>query len=184
MIDLQKIPKNHKVNCQCFICKGVRGERTFSKEYREKLRISSTGRTNKGKKGQKCSDEHKQKVSIALKGNKNSLGVERIFSEKHKIRLKEAKMGDKNPLYKDGKTAKTNNWAQIIKERDNYTCQICGKGNDKLLQKQIHAHHIKPKKDFPELKYDIEYGITLCYKCHRKYEKNPSKLLNIRELKS
>jgi len=182
MIDTQKqkIPKNHKSNCQCFICKGIRGERVCTSETREKLRITSTGRTNKGRIGQKCSKEHKQKVSLALKGNKNSLGVKRVFSAEHKAKLSAGRMGENNPYYKDGETLKTSTWATKVKERDNYTCQICGKNKEDVGNKKIHAHHIKPKKSHPEFKYDTKYGITLCNICHKKYENKPTKLLKAR----
>jgi 5-methylcytosine-specific restriction endonuclease McrA len=55
-----------------------------------------------------------------------------------------------------------NKWAAIIKKRDNYTCQLCGETNKKLLE----AHHIKSKRDFPELTLNFDNGVTLCLKCH------------------
>lgn len=53
-------------------------------------------------------------------------------------------------------------WRYEVYRNDNYTCQICGaKG------KRIEAHHIKKFSDFPELRFDIKNGITLCFNCHR-----------------
>lgn len=54
-------------------------------------------------------------------------------------------------------------WRIGVYKRDYYTCQMCGKHGGKL-----HAHHIKSWKDFPELRFDLDNGITLCAECHRK----------------
>ena len=54
-------------------------------------------------------------------------------------------------------------WRKSVFERDNHTCQHCNKTNC-----LVHAHHIKPASEFPELKFDIGNGITLCPKCHKK----------------
>ena len=52
-----------------------------------------------------------------------------------------------------------NEWSKMVRERDNYTCQRCGKpGNI--------AHHIKPKKAYPLLMLDIDNGICVCEDCH------------------
>lgn len=54
-------------------------------------------------------------------------------------------------------------WALAIKERDNYTCQLCGyKG------KYMHADHIKTFAKYPELRFDMSNGRTLCIPCHKK----------------
>lgn len=51
-------------------------------------------------------------------------------------------------------------WVTSVYQRDNYTCQKCGAVG------MIHAHHIKQWKDYPELRYEINNGITLCQDCH------------------
>lgn len=51
-------------------------------------------------------------------------------------------------------------WSSLVKERDKQ-CKECGNVND------LHAHHIKSFKDHPELRYDVNNGITLCGHCHR-----------------
>jgi predicted RNase H-like nuclease (RuvC/YqgF family) len=33
------------------------------------------------------------------------------------------------------------------------------------------AHHVKPKSQYPELKFDLENGVTLCVDCHKDHHK-------------
>lgn len=56
------------------------------------------------------------------------------------------------------------NWRSKVVKRDNFTCQYCHeylKGS-----KDLHAHHIKAFKDYPEEGLKVENGIALCKKCH------------------
>lgn len=54
-------------------------------------------------------------------------------------------------------------WRNAVYKRDKYVCQGCGKRGGKL-----NAHHIKPYKKYPELRYNLKNGITLCIDCHKK----------------
>lgn len=54
-------------------------------------------------------------------------------------------------------------WRRAVFERDNYTCIWCfAKGG------RLNADHIKPFAYFPELRFAIDNGRTLCEPCHRK----------------
>lgn len=53
-------------------------------------------------------------------------------------------------------------WRTSVFERDNYTCQICGRRGEYL-----EAHHKKRWCDHPSLRFDVDNGITLCKECHK-----------------
>lgn len=54
-------------------------------------------------------------------------------------------------------------WREAVFKRDNWTCVHCGKRGVTL-----HPDHIKPFAFFPELRFDVENGRTLCVDCHKK----------------
>ena len=51
-------------------------------------------------------------------------------------------------------------WRKAVLLRDNYICQGCG------LTESLHVHHKQWKIDRPDLRYDVDNGITLCEHCH------------------
>ena len=65
-------------------------------------------------------------------------------------------------------SAKYKAWRTLVFERDNYTCVMCGIKNGLGKTIYLHADHIKPFALFPELRFDINNGRTLCVPCHKK----------------
>lgn len=74
--------------------------------------------------------------------------------------------GSAHPNYREDARRKNrggqhHKWVNAVISRDNAKCRHCGATNVEL-----HAHHIKSYKDHPELRFDVENGIALCYSCH------------------
>ncbi len=64
-------------------------------------------------------------------------------------------------------------WRKKVFEKDNHTCQECGKKSKKGLGKTVtlNAHHIKSIYKYPKLMFKISNGKTLCSNCHLEYHK-------------
>lgn len=58
-------------------------------------------------------------------------------------------------------------WRNAVLERDNYVCQECHRKCNKH-EKGLAAHHIKEYAQFPQLRYEVSNGLTLCRTCHMK----------------
>lgn len=58
-------------------------------------------------------------------------------------------------------------WRKAVFERDNYICQKCKVRSKKGIKVILEAHHIKQYALYPELRFEINNGQTLCKKCHK-----------------
>jgi hypothetical protein len=88
-------------------------------------------------------------------------------------KLRDAKLGKSGKLsnaWKGGKTPRNKhylsrpeykNWRNKVFERDDYTCQECGERGVFL-----EAHHKKSWAKYPELRFVVDNGVTLCRDCH------------------
>lgn len=135
-----------------------------SEETRKKMSESKRGKPSVNK-GKKFSEEWKRKLSEAHKGVK--------LSEYHKQRQNEnRRRGELHPFWKGGRSrgyktgyysTEYKDWRMKVFVRDNFTCVNCRKVGCYLT-----AHHIKSFAHYPELRFDLSNGVTLCDECHKK----------------
>ena len=61
-------------------------------------------------------------------------------------------------------TVKYKEWRRKVFERDKYICVECGYDKGRIIQ----ADHIKSWRGFPQLRFKVSNGRTLCKPCHKK----------------
>ena len=158
--------------------------RKHTKQEKERLRVIALGNKYalgyrfteeqklkiKGRyKGRKLSEETKKKMSLAQKGNKKFLGKK--HTKETKIKMSKSQRKEKNHNWQGGKSFEpyTTDWThtlrQSIRERDKYTCQLCGK---KQGDRALSIHHI----DYNKQNNEIKNLISLCISCHIKTNTN------------
>ena len=103
-----------------------------------------------------CGCYHKDVVSTMFKGRSDFKGEN---NPNYKFDKTDAeRMDDRSYLgYKE--------WRNLVFERDNYSCIICGNGG------AIQAHHIEDYSSNPELRTDVRNGACLCKKHHKLFHR-------------
>lgn len=151
-----------------------------SNETKTKISVSKLG-----KKRKPFSEEWKNNIRTGRMKLKEKQGYLNSFESRKKMGL--AHSGEKCTFYIDGRDDVNNKircsmeykiWRTAVYERDNYTCIWCGarSGNGKTVY--LAADHIKPFSLFPELRFAIDNGRTLCKECHRKTDTFGCKVRN------
>jgi hypothetical protein len=174
-----------RVAYQSALWKGKPSTRRWTKEQREAMSrtIKSKGQPSP-RKGYVSTPEERAKIAEALKKRfpngrefseetrkRISRGVKRLWERRRAGKvpmpngfLKRISSGGLQfPLgHEDGdrSSLKFKIWRMEVFTRDGFRCRLCGS------KKKIHAHHLKMWAFFPELRFDVDNGLTLCLKCH------------------
>lgn len=132
-------------------------------ESRKKARIS----ISKALMGRSLSSDHKRAISGGLLRSGHRPPISMRSGPRHhnwKGGTSSVRNADfKNPLYIAFRNG--------VLTRDKYTCQKCtvrGLG--------LHAHHLKSWAEYPDLRYVISNGVTLCRSCHYSEHKGKPKI--------
>jgi len=114
------------------------------------------------------SEETRQKRSLALKG-KVAWNKGKKWPEKSGANAPGWKGGVSTINHILRHSLEYRLWRTAVFERDNYTCIWCKVRFTKGITGDIklNADHIKPFAYFPELRFAIDNGRTLCEDCHK-----------------
>lgn len=143
----------------------------LSEEHRRNLSISALLRVQERKypfrRGKPdCIDCGKKLVSYTAKRCKKCRTKHDLSGENH--------WAWKGGISKEYRRIRATNeyaiWRKTVLERDSYTCVICGDHNFKGrgVSVVMQVDHIKPFYLYPDLRFDLDNGRTLCVTCHRK----------------
>ena len=140
-------------------------------------------------RGRKLTPEHRLKVIKTLKSIRKGGTYEEAFGTEIATQMKEkmrqvklgkkmpwnsvpTRIGEKSPRWIKDRTLIKNDkerggqlhkyWSKEVKRRDNWKCKLA----DENCSGKVISHHILSWKDYPELRYIINNGITLCHTHH------------------
>jgi hypothetical protein len=120
--------------------------RKFGFKHSEETKKSIGKSTSISLRGKKKSVEHRRKIGLSQTGKRSHNwqgGISKI-----------------NWLIRGSREYRI--WRKSVFERDDYTCIWCGK------KEKLEVDHIKPFAYYPELRFAIDNGRTLCKDCHKK----------------
>jgi hypothetical protein len=120
---------------------------------RQKISEANRGKVpwNKGKHWPK---HVRRRISTGMRGHSVTLETRRKISN--------TKLAGRIPSQELRNGLEYKIWRKAVLERDGYKCIWCGDTH------HLHADHIKPWAFYPEVRFAIDNGRTLCFECHKK----------------
>lgn len=153
----RKLSDSHKRNISLARKKewenGRRKMFKMTPEIIDKIRVKHIGKKASIETRKKQSDVRKNSINTP-RGHKHHNWKGGISPSIHKIRS----------------SLEYRLWREAIFKRDNYTCVWCRARSSSGNSVIIHADHIKRFSEYPELRFSIDNGRTLCISCHKKTE--------------
>ena len=161
-----KLSQEHKRNLSL----ANKGKHNFrhSEETKRKIRENNPKFWLGKKQSKETIEKNRQTHLGQIPWNKGKKSVQiSVFKGKKRPN----RSGQNHPNWKNGITSLNNKirtsleyklWRKSVFERDNYQCLWGGKEHGNNLQ----ADHIKPFSLFPDLRFAIDNGRTLCKSCH------------------
>lgn len=109
--------------------------------------------------GKKLSDEQKRKISEFHKTRKHTVEERRQRSISMKGKNSKGGVTPINKLIRKSLDYKL--WREAVFARDGYKCVFCG------AHGYVEADHIKQFAFYPDLRFELSNGRTLCKPCHK-----------------
>lgn len=66
---------------------------------------------------------------------------------------------------RNGRKGPVREWRMAVLQRAGHTCLVCGDMN------RLEAHHIEGWRNNPSVRFDVDNGVCLCRKCHKRFHK-------------
>ena len=145
-----------------------------SKTYKKTQKYCS--KSCAGKNNQNAGRFKKGQPSWNKGTNLSGMSGKKVSPET-KEKMRAVKLGELAPNWKGGitdenyrirRSGKYKDWRTAVFERDNYTCQHCGDKSVKGNRVILNADHINQFAFYPEFRFDIDKGRTICVDCHKK----------------
>ena len=137
-------------------------------------------------------DEHRANMALAQRGKHHTeetkerlrqIRAQQIFTpetrRKHSLTAKRLGIrppvyyGSNHPRWRGGLSRDRHNhdsryrqWREAVFVRDGYQCVFCGAHSRQGQHLRLEGDHIAPWALYPELRYDVNNGRTLCVACH------------------
>lgn len=168
----------------CHDCNIKKRSRSRSKDYDGARfgRLTVVGRNAESYSKLDCICDCGVRTSVALssllRGLTQSCGcfrVERFNDPETRIKISASSQGvplsdwdgfSRSKHVRERFTVAYKEWRESVFDRDDYTCQRCDKRSRSGEPVKLNAHHIFNFKSHPDLRLDVNNGITLCYECH------------------
>lgn len=144
--------------------KGIKGFQKGHKFYKYRHPKERGLKISVSKTGKKRPDMIKNNPMKRPEIVKKFIGKNHPRWVKDRTKLKRQDRRD-NPLYAE--------WRLKVWKRDGFRCKI----NNKDCRGKIETHHILRWNSYPELRYEIDNGITLCHYHHPRKIKNENELI-------
>jgi len=134
------------------------------------------------------SPEHVAKCAALRRGQKHSeSAINALRNRQHtpesRLKRRLSQLGDKGSGWKGGvspinerirQSSEFKQWRAAVFARDNYTCRRCGARHEIGFRPKLHPHHIKSFAEYPDLRFVVDNGVTLCEDCHREIHREVS----------
>lgn len=108
-----------------------------------------------------CPDCGGEKADHATRCSKCHFALMRTDANPNRLPPEQCKT-DESKLWR--KRLEYREWRNSVFSRDGYRCRVCNKNT-----RNLHPHHLDCFADFPEKRFEVDNGVTLCADHHKQF---------------